>query len=72
MKKKNIGATDKIVRLILAFILLLIVWFNYAPSRTMEIVLLVIAAVFALTSYFEYCPLYSLFGFSTLKNKEID
>jgi hypothetical protein len=67
--KKNIGQQDKMIRLILAFILLLLVWFNKIHSMTLQIVVLTFALLLAVTSYLDYCFLYALFGFSTDKNK---
>jgi Flp pilus assembly protein TadB len=67
--KKNIGTTDKLVRLIIAFVLLLLVWFGKVTDTTMQIVVLAVAFIAALTSFLDYCPLYALFRFSTDKNE---
>jgi len=68
--KKNVGYTDKIIRLIIAFILLLLVWFNVIPGKTWQIVTLVLALIAFATSYFEYCPIYAIFKINTLNESE--
>jgi hypothetical protein len=66
--KKNKGSADKIFRLIVAAVLV-ILYFTNTISGTIGIVALVIAAVFALTSVVSFCPLYTLFGINTCKTK---
>ncbi|NPA47006.1 MAG: DUF2892 domain-containing protein [Chlorobi bacterium] len=67
--KKNIGFADKIIRLILAFILLLVIWFNLVQDKTWQIAVLVIALIAALTSFLEYCPIYSILKINTRKEE---
>ena len=64
--KKNMGTTDRIIRLILAAIFA-ILYFTGTVSGTLGIILLVLAVVFLLTSVVSFCPLYLPFKFSTLK-----
>lgn len=64
--KKNIGTTDRIIRLILAAIFA-ILYFTGTVSGTIGIILLVLAVIFVLTSAISFCPLYLPFKFSTLK-----
>lgn len=64
--KKNMGATDKYLRLFVALVLALLVYFKVLEG-TFGIVALVIAAVFVLTSAIGFCPLYTLLGFNTCK-----
>lgn len=66
--KKNIGKTDKTIRLIVALIIAIIYYMNII-SGTIALVLAIIAIIFALTSLINFCPLYTLFGLSTCKNK---
>ena len=66
--KKNMGSADKIFRLIVAAVLV-ILYFTNTISGTFGIIALVIAAVFALTSVVSFCPLYTLFGINTCKTK---
>ncbi|MBN1634811.1 MAG: DUF2892 domain-containing protein [Ignavibacteria bacterium] len=69
--KKNIGTTDKIIRIILA-VVLAILFFTGVVSGTFGIILLIIAAVLLMTSLVGYCGLYSVLGVSTcpLKTEE--
>ncbi|MBI5916241.1 MAG: DUF2892 domain-containing protein [Bacteroidetes bacterium] len=62
--KKNMGTTDRIVRILFAAVFA-ILYFSGTISGTLGIILLVIAVVFALTSLVNFCPLYALFGIST-------
>jgi type III secretory pathway component EscS len=64
--RKNIGGTDKIIRLLVA-IVLIVLYFSETITGTLGIVGLVIAAVLALTSLVNFCPLYSLLGIRTCK-----
>jgi O-antigen/teichoic acid export membrane protein len=66
--KKNMGSIDKVVRIVLA-IVAVILFFTNVVTGTWGIVLLVVAAVFVLTSLFSFCPLYLPFGISTCKKK---
>ncbi|HAV25193.1 MAG TPA: DUF2892 domain-containing protein [Bacteroidetes bacterium] len=66
--KKNMGSTDKIVRLILAAIIAALYALGYV-SGTLGIVLLVVAVIFAATSFVNFCPIYKIFGVNTCKVK---
>lgn len=63
------GAADRIIRLIIAAVIV-ILYFTNVLTGTLGIVLLVIAAVFVLTSLVSFCPLYWPFKISTLKKRE--
>lgn len=65
--KKNMGNTDRIIRLVLA-VLFVALYFTGAVTGTVGIVLLVLAAVFVLTSLVSFCPLYAIFGLNTCPN----
>lgn len=62
--KKNMGSADKIIRLIIAAVIVLL-YFTGVITGTLGIVLLVFAGVFVLTSLVGFCPLYTLLGLST-------
>jgi len=64
--KKNLGTTERIIRLIIAA-LILVLHATGVVSGTLGIILLVLAFIMALTSLLSFCPLYHLFKFSTLK-----
>lgn len=66
--KKNMGSADKIIRLIIAVIVVLL-YFTNVLTGTIAIVALVLAGVFVLTSLISFCPLYVPFGLSTCATK---
>lgn len=67
--KKNMGSTDKLVRVIIA-ILIAVLYFTGVLKGTLGIVLLVLAGIFIVTSLVSFCPLYTIFGWNTCKTKE--
>ncbi|MFN3997882.1 DUF2892 domain-containing protein [Algoriphagus sp.] len=66
--KKNMGSTDKIIRLIIAAVLV-VLYFTGTLTGTLGIIALVVAAIFTLTSLVSFCPLYTLLGIKTCKVK---
>lgn len=64
--KKNMGSTDKIIRLAIA-VLIAILYFNNTISGTLALVLGAFAVIFLITSFVSFCPLYYPFGISTRK-----
>lgn len=66
--KTNMGALDRILRIIIAVILATL-YFTKTVTGTLGIIFIVIVLIFLLTSLFGYCPLYSIIGISTRKSK---
>lgn len=66
--KKNMGMADRIIRLIIAAVILVLFLTNVITGA-LGIVLLVLAAIFVITSFIKVCPLYLPFGISTSKKK---
>lgn len=66
--KANIGKTDKIVRLLIAFVLVML-FMTHQVEGTAGIILLILGIVLVLTSLINFCPLYLPFKINT-KNKE--
>jgi hypothetical protein len=66
--KKNMGTIDKVVRIIVALIIVLLYVSNKIEGTT-AIVLLVLSGIFILTSFISFCPLYYPFGISTKKEQ---
>lgn len=62
--KKNMGNTDRIIRLVLAGVFAYL-YFAGIVTGTWGIVLLVLGVVFVLTSLVGFCPLYTLVGMNT-------
>ena len=67
--KKNMGTTDRIVRVVIAAIIAAL-YFSNMITGTLGIVLLILAGVFVLTSIIAFCPLYILFGLNTCGTKK--
>jgi hypothetical protein len=66
--KKNMGTTDKLIRIVLA-VIVAILYFTNTISGTLAIVLGALAVIFVLTSLISFCPLYAPFGINTCSNK---
>ncbi len=62
--KKNMGSTDKVIRILLAAIMAGL-YFSNTVTGTLGIILLVFSAIFVLTSLVSFCPLYTLVGINT-------
>ncbi|HOI87375.1 MAG TPA: DUF2892 domain-containing protein [Lentimicrobium sp.] len=67
--KKNIGNTDKLIRLILALIIAVLYFLNVITG-TLALVLGILAVVLVATSLLNFCGLYAIFGINTCKTKE--
>ena len=61
---KNMGGTDRIIR-ITVLIIALILYFTGTITGTAGIIALIVAGIFSLTSFVSICPLYSILGMST-------
>ena len=68
--KKNMGTTDKGIRILVAIGIALLYYFNIIEG-TLAYVLMALAIVFLLTSFINFCPLYTLIGANTCKNKNV-
>jgi len=67
--KPNMGTFDRILRVIIAIVIIGL----YATgnlSGTTAIILLVLSGIFILTSFISFCPLYLPFGISTRPKKD--
>lgn len=67
--KKNMGSTDKIIRILIA-IVIGVLYYTGTISGTTAVVLGIFAIVFVLTSLISFCPLYPPLGISTCKKKQ--
>ena len=66
--KKNMGSTDKVIRILIALIIG-VLYYTGTISGTTALVLGILALVFAITSLISFCPLYLPLGISTCKKK---
>ena len=64
--KKNMGSTDKVIRIILALVVA-ILYYTGVINGTVAIILGILAIVFVVTSFVGFCPLYFPFKLSTKK-----
>lgn len=67
--KKNMSGTDRIIRLLIAAIVVILYWQGIIEG-TIAYVLLALAGIFVLTSLISFCPLYTLVGLNTCKIKK--
>ena len=67
--KKNMGPTDRIIRIIIAIILTTL-YYTDIITGTLGIVLIILSVVFVLTSLISICPLYLPFKCNTMQHKE--
>ncbi|MBY0480429.1 MAG: DUF2892 domain-containing protein [Chitinophagaceae bacterium] len=66
--KKNMGTTDRIIRVIVAIVFVVLYFTEIIPG-TFGLVLAILAAVFVLTSLISFCPIYLPFGLNTCKKE---
>ena len=66
---KNMGNTDKLIRLVIAAIIA-VLYYTGTISGTLALVLGIFAVIFTLTSLVNFCPLYSLMGVNTCETKK--
>ena len=64
--KKNVRMVDKVIRILIA-VVMLVLFFTHVVSGTAGLILLVVAGVLVLTSLISFCPLYWTFGLITKK-----
>jgi hypothetical protein len=67
--KKNIGSSDKLIRLVIS-IILIVFYYKQILSGTLGIISLFIALGLTLTSLVGFCPIYGMFGWKTDKTEE--
>lgn len=64
--KKNMGSTDRFIRIFIA-VALLTTFYTDTVTGTLGYVMAAIAGVLILTTFISFCPLYTLFGMNTCK-----
>ena len=62
--KKNMGTIDKVIRILVAIVIVGL-YFTNQISGTTAIVLLILAGISIVTSFISFCPLYYPLGIST-------
>jgi hypothetical protein len=66
--KKNMGTTDRLIRIVLAMVIT-ILYYNDIIDGTFALVLGAISVIFVVTSFISFCPLYELLGITTSSKK---
>lgn len=67
--KKNIGNTDKIIRILVAMVVA-VLFFMDIITGTAGIVLLILGGILLVTGLTGFCGIYTLFGINTCKSGE--
>ncbi|GGD41546.1 hypothetical protein GCM10011514_01950 [Emticicia aquatilis] len=67
--KANMGTVDKVVRILVAIVIIGLYFANQITGMA-AIILLVVAGAFILTSFMSFCPLYLPLGISTRKKED--
>jgi hypothetical protein len=66
--KKNMGTIDKVIRILIA-VVVVVLWLTNVISGILAIILLALSAIFIVTSFLSFCPLYIPLGLSTRKKE---
>lgn len=66
--KKNMGGTDRVIRIIIAIVVGILYWQGIIQG-TLAYVLLAFAAIFVITSFISFCPIYKVLGISSCPKK---
>jgi hypothetical protein len=66
--KKNMGKTDKGIRIVIALAIAALYYFNVIEG-TLAYILMALAIIFLLTSFIGFCPLYKPMGINTTNKK---
>ena len=69
--KKNIGSTDRLVRILVAAVVA-VLYFTSQITGVAAIILGVLALVFLLTSFISFCPIWWAMGITTRKKEEAE
>ena len=65
----NVGGTDRVVRILLGALLLVLAFFHVITG-TAAVVAYVVAAIALVTGLFRFCPAWAIFGINTCPVKE--
>lgn len=68
--KKNVGNTDRFVRVIIGIILLIVFMSGFIENDTTRWIVLGVSLILIVTSFSTFCPLYALLGKSTCEVKK--
>jgi hypothetical protein len=66
--KKNVGTIDKVIRILIAVVVVTL-YFTNVISGTLGIILLAVSAILVVTSLVSICPIYSALGLNSGKKE---
>lgn len=64
--KKNIGQQDKLIRVLIAFVIA-ILSLTKVIDGTLETILLIVAVLLCISALFNFCPVWFMIGTNTCK-----
>ncbi|MGI6342692.1 MAG: YgaP family membrane protein [Bacteroidales bacterium] len=67
--KKNIGNTDKTIRLLIALIIFVLLLYSDILASKIGIALMILAIIIAITALVGYSPIYRIFKINTVKKR---
>ncbi len=67
--KKNMGSSDRIIRIGIV-IIIVAYYFNNVLTGILGVLLMFLAGILSITSLFRYCPFYTPFGINTKEKSE--
>jgi hypothetical protein len=66
--KNNVGTIDKVIRLLIATVIV-VLYFANVISGLLAIILLILAGILIVTSLISFCPIWLALGVSTKKKE---
>ena len=66
--KKNMGMIDKVIRILIA-VVVVVLYFTNVISGTLGIILLIVSGILVLTTLINFCPIWATLGISTRKKE---
>jgi hypothetical protein len=66
--KKNVGTIDKVIRILIAVVVVTL-YFTNVISGTLGIILLAVSAILVVTSLVSICPIYLALGLNSGKKE---
>jgi hypothetical protein len=66
--KKNMGMIDKVIRILIA-VVVVVLYFTNVISGTLGIILLIVSGILVLTTLINFCPIWAMLGISTKKKE---
>ncbi|APQ16079.1 YgaP family membrane protein [Maribacter hydrothermalis] len=67
--KKNMGSTDRFIRIFIA-VALLTTFYTDTVTGTLGYIMAAVAGILILTTFISFCPIYTVLGVNTCKIKK--